>query len=91
MSIAKLSPTRYKLDVSFWRVLRREFDDRQRTVFVVVGAWPSREMFQSGADPLVTESLSEGLDYATLNGATMRQTVQYLIANAPIFVGATET
>lgn len=92
MSFSKTVATRFRTDVTFWRVARREFDDIDRKVFIQLNGYVSKTAFQAGAAPLEVVPLTneDGLDYlACTTATTRRQLADHILAVVPRFSGGT--
>lgn len=88
MSINKTINTAFGVNAAYWRIARREFDDINKTVLVWIFGFTSREAALAGARQIEQVRL-DNLPYADLRGLTMRQTAEYIIANAPEFTNGT--
>lgn len=88
MSINKNIRTAFGVDAGYWRIARREFDDINKTVLVWIYGYTSREAMLAGSRHMDQIRL-DNLPYADLRGLTMRQTAEYIIANAPEFTAGT--
>lgn len=88
MSINKNLQTAFGIDADYWRIARRDFDDINKKVVITLYGYASKEA-AIGNFRHMDKVILENLPYVDLRGLTMRQTAEYIIANASEFLNGT--
>lgn len=90
MSIALTKPSTYGVDVNFWKVTHREFNDKADGVLVEICGYASKTAYNAKARPLDRVMLTSAqLPYADVKGMNPNQMRDYILTNVPEFAGGT--